>query len=165
MGHIVLDMHVTYASAYGCNNCCQGIISKDEIMEYSKKLETLRVLFIDDDHLLRRSMGYIFRKKVSTFIAVETAEQGLQRLKTEIFDVVICDYRLPGMDGLRFFENLEETHPGLDKILVTAYLRDTLEEEAKRSGVRTFIRKPFDANEIESALVKIGGIVKKRILP
>ena len=160
-----MHIHVIYIHLHTYNNCREGPISKDEIMAYTKNLETLRILFIDDDHLLRRSMGYYFRNKVSTFIAVETAEQGLQRLKTEIFDVVICDYRLPGMDGLRFFENLEETHPGLNKILVTAYLRDTLEEEAKRSGVRTFIRKPFDANEIESALVKIGGIVKKRILP
>ncbi len=134
-------------------------------MIHAKKLETLRVLFIDDDHLLRRSMGYYFRKKVSTFLGVETAEQGLQRLKTEMFDVVICDYRLPGMDGLHFFEKLEETHPGLNKILVTAYPKDTMEEEAKKSVVQSFIRKPFDAKEIEKAIVQIEDTVKKKFLP
>ena len=113
----------------------------------------MRVLFIDDDHLIRRSMGYYFRKKVSIFVALESAEQALDRMKEEVFDVVICDYRLPGMDGLCFFENLKESHSRMKKILVTAYSNNRLEKEVKEMGVHAFIQKPFDAKEIEAALV------------
>ena len=53
----------------------------------------------------------------------------------------------------------------MNKILVTAYPKDTVEEEAKKSGVQSFIRKPFDAKEIEKALVQIEDTVKKKFLP
>lgn len=132
-------------------------------MIHAAKLKAMRVLFIDDDQLLRRSMGYYFRKKVSHFVALESAEQALCRLKKEIFDVVICDYRLPGIDGVKFFEILGKRAPPMKKMLVTAFSDRRLEEQVKKTGIHAFIRKPFDAMEIEKALARIWDTPEKNI--
>ena len=97
-------------------------------------------------------MEYYFKRKVSTFIALESAEEALERLKDESFDVIICDCYLPGMNGLNFFEVLEKIHPGRIKILVTALADKDLIKEAKRLGIRNIIRKPFHSHDIEKAL-------------
>ncbi|MBW1923686.1 MAG: response regulator [Deltaproteobacteria bacterium] len=116
-----------------------------------ENLATLHVLFVDDDHLLRRAMAWYFEKKVSAFVALESAEEALGRLKTEIFDVVICDYSLPGMDGLRFFEMTEGSGAGFTRILITAFSTKTLEKETEKRKI-ILVRKPFDAKEIERVL-------------
>lgn len=121
-------------------------------MKNANELSNLKVLFIDDDRLLRRSMEYYFRKKVSFFLALESAEQALERLKDESFDVVICDYILTGMNGLAFFEALGKTHPDIVKVLVTGYPDDDMSEEVKRIGIDHFISKPFDGKKIERAI-------------
>ncbi|MBW1955382.1 MAG: response regulator [Deltaproteobacteria bacterium] len=123
-------------------------------MKNPNELSRLKVLFIDDDHLLRRSMSYYFKNKVFFFLALENAEQALERMEKDPshFDVVICDQRLPGMDGLTFFERLGVRLPDLKKILVTAHVNGDLEERSRRMGIAHFISKPFDGERIERAI-------------
>ena len=128
---------------------------KDNNMKNDHRLKALKVLFIDDDWLLRSSMEYYFRKKVFSFVVLESAEEAIERLKDERFDVVISDYKLPGMNGLTLFETLGKTHPDMVKILVTGYPDDVLEENAKKIGVNNFIQKPFHAEKIRRALIKM----------
>ncbi|MBW1959062.1 MAG: response regulator [Deltaproteobacteria bacterium] len=123
-------------------------------MKNDYRLKTLKILFIDDDWLLRSSMEYYFKKKVFSFVVIESAEQAIERLKDERFDVVICDYKLPGMDGLTFFENLYNKHPGMKKILITAYGDKDLEESAHMVGINHFILKPFDSEKIKRAIME-----------
>jgi DNA-binding NtrC family response regulator len=100
-------------------------------------------------------MEYYFKKKSSTFIALDSAEEALERLKDETFDVVICDYHLPGMNGLTFFEVLEKIHPGRVKILVTAIIDTDLIKEAKKIGIHNIIQKPYNSHDIEIALTRL----------
>lgn len=127
---------------------------KDQTMKKANALRHLKVLFIDDDQLLRRSMLYYFKKKVSFFLSLESAEQALERMEKDPFhfDVVICDYRLPGMDGLAFLEKLGGLHAGTKRILVTAYGDRDLEERSRGMGIDHFIPKPFDGEKVERAM-------------
>jgi len=122
-------------------------------MEIADRLEILRILLIDDNQSLRSSMGYYFRNKLSCFVALENAELALEKLQEQSFDVVICDHRLPGMDGLAFFKKLSRSHPGIKKILITAYGHLELEREAGKIGIHHLILKPFDSEQIERALL------------
>jgi DNA-binding NtrC family response regulator len=54
-------------------------------------------------------------------LALETAEEGVDALKSDSYDIIISDYRLPGMDGLEFFKLIGESHPNAIMILATAY--------------------------------------------
>ena len=112
-----------------------------------------RILLIDDDAWIRDSMAVFFESEGSCFLALETAEDGLDELARRDYDIVICDYRLPGMDGLSFFKLIR----GKDsvKLLITAYGSDTLPDEAQAAGVDGYLVKPLDMKVIESELRRL----------
>jgi two-component system response regulator AtoC len=114
-----------------------------------------RILLIDDDAWIRDSMAVFFESEGSRFLALETAEEGLDELARRDYDIVICDYRLPGMDGLSFFKRIQDGRPGVIKLLITAYGTDTLPAEARAAGVDGYILKPLDMQAIESVLTRL----------
>ncbi|MHB8068529.1 MAG: response regulator [Desulfobaccales bacterium] len=122
-------------------------------------LKNRRVLLVDDDQSIRVSLSYYFRRKVGFFAALETAEQALHHLQDQVYDVVICDYRLPGMNGLDFFQELNRHSPGALKIMVTAFGNLDLALEAIKIGVSDFIMKPFQAATMEQS---IAGLIARR---
>jgi DNA-binding response OmpR family regulator len=105
------------------------------------------------DAWIRDSMAVFFESEGSCFLALETAEEGLNELARRDYDIVICDYRLPGMDGLSFFKLIR----GKDsvKLLITAYGTDTLPDEARAAGVDGYLVKPLDMKAIESELRRL----------
>ena len=84
---------------------------------------------------------------------VETAAEGLQAIKEEQFDLIISDFRLPGMNGLEFLELAAATNPQSVKVLITAY-RDDFFSKALRIGIRAFIEKPFTVSKFVTALAQ-----------
>ena len=124
-------------------------------VEFIDELKPMKVLLIDDDKHIRQSLRNFFKGKISSFAAYENAEEAITRLDSEpndIYDVVICDNRLPGMNGLTFLEVIESISPDTIKILTTANATRNIEAEAIRVGVNDFIRKPFDGKTIEKSL-------------
>jgi len=120
-----------------------------------EKLKQMRVLLIDDDQWIRSSLSYYFRKKTRGFYAVETAEEALSYLDKQTCDIVICDYKLPGMDGLTLLNRLKKLpHPVLS-ILITAYTTEEVISRAEIIGLDGFIKKPFNARDIEELLEKL----------
>ena len=117
-----------------------------------KKLENLRTLLIDDDELVRDSLSMTFRAKGCRLLAVETAETGLQALQGDSIDIIICDYRLPGISGLEFFKQIKESHPDRVKILITAYGDNGISLQASEVGVHDVIKKPFSIDAIIESL-------------
>ncbi len=122
------------------------------LVEFADKLKAMKVLLIDDEQHMRHSLKYFFKQKTSSFTALENAEEALERLDSEPYDIVICDYGLPGMSGLTFFEILGRTSPDTIRILITANANREIEAEAIRVGVHDFVRKPFDGKTIENSL-------------
>ena len=68
------------------------------------KLKSLKTLLIDDNAIIRDTMKTIFAQKGCLLKAFETAEEGLQALEKERFDIIISDLQLPGIDGVEFFK-------------------------------------------------------------
>ena len=117
-----------------------------------KKLENLRTLLIDDDELVRDSLSMTFKAKGCHLLAVETGETGLQALQEDSIDIIICDYRLPGINGLEFFKQIKESHPDRVKILITAYGDNGISMQASELGVHDVIMKPFSIDAIIESL-------------
>ncbi len=124
-------------------------------MDFLAQLKHKKILLIDDDEWIRDSMGLFFESEGCLFRAVETAEEGIDALRVQAYDVIITDYRLPGMDGLAFFNRIKTAHRTAVKILITAYGDDNLAEASVRAGVNDYIQKPFDMQDIEKALMRL----------
>jgi len=76
---------------------------------------------MDADEWIRDSLSLFFEGEGCHLHALGTAEDGLEEFRKEHYDIIIADYRLPGMDGLEFLKRTKETHPDAMKILITAY--------------------------------------------
>lgn len=119
------------------------------------KLKNMRVLLIDDDELIRDSLSLVFTKKGCVFTTVETAEKGLRALDRESFDIIISDYRLPGIDGLEFFKLAAARQPDTIKILISAYASEDIISAARGIGVHDFIEKPFSPGTIIKSVSRL----------
>jgi DNA-binding NtrC family response regulator len=113
---------------------------------------------VDDDELIRDALCMAFKNKGCFMRAAESAEAGLIAIKEEQFDVIISDFRLPGINGLDFLKLATVTQPQAVNILITAYRDEYCFSEAIRMGVTEFIEKPFSVK----VLVNLLAIALKR---
>lgn len=124
-------------------------------MDLFSKLKEKKILLIDDDEWIRDSLSIFFENEGCHLMAVETAEEGLELLKKQSCEIIITDYRLPGMDGLEFLKQIQGTHPHAMKILVTAYGSNDVISEAMRIGIQDIINKPFTTENIKDSLSRL----------
>ena len=122
------------------------------------ELKKVKTLLVDDDEFIRDSLKIAFATKGCPIRVAENAEEGLQAIKEEQFDIIISDFRLPGMNGLDFLKLATVTQPQSVNILITAYRDEYLFSEAIRMGVTEFIDKPFSVK----ALVELLALSLKR---
>ena len=128
-------------------------------MDLFKKLKGMEIMLIDDDEWIRDSLCIFFESEGCHITALETAEEGMEAIKKHDYDILVTDYRLPGMDGLEFLRHVRGTQPHIMTILITAYKSEDIVSEAIKLGVQDFIDKPFTAQTIEESLSRL---LKKR---
>jgi DNA-binding NtrC family response regulator len=115
----------------------------------------MKILLIDDDEWIRDSLGLYFEGEGCHLLALETAEEGIDALKEQNYDIIMVDYRLPGMDGLAFLRRIQKTQPNALKVLITAYKSEGIVTEALKIGIQDFIEKPFTTKTIEGSLTRL----------
>jgi len=120
-----------------------------------KKLRNMKMLLIDDDEWIRDSLSIFFESEGCYLKAFETAEEGLKALKKQSYDIIIVDYRLPGMDGLDFLRRIKNSCSNAIKIMVTAYGNKEIISEAKEIGIQDFLEKPISSKSIEASLSRL----------
>jgi len=120
--------------------------------ELFSRLKGMKLMLIDDDEWIRNSLFLFLRREGVELKTLESAEAGLEELEKSPYDIIIADYRLPGINGLDFLKRIGERHPHTVKILITAYKDQRIVFEASKIGIQDFIEKPFTIETIESAL-------------
>jgi len=124
-------------------------------MNLFTKLKEMKILLIDDDEWIRDSLSLFFEAEGCNVLTFETAEEGMEAVKQQAYDIVISDYKLPGMDGLEFLRRVKEKQPNAFEILITAYANCEIVKEAKMMGVKDIIPKPFTSEDVETSLTRI----------
>lgn len=120
-----------------------------------------RVLLVDDEEDILTSLKTLFEAEIlkATVRASTRPQDALALLSTEDFELIVTDYRMPGMDGLEFVREARKVAPGIPIILMTAFPDPTLAQRALDAGVGLVIVKPFELNYVVH-IVK--GIVEGR---
>ena len=124
-------------------------------MDLFSKIREMKILLIDDDEWIRDSLSIFFEAEGCHVLALQTAEEGLSAIKAQAYDLIIVDYKLPGMDGVEFIKRIHHTQPGAIKVLITAYRNDSVVSEAKKLKIHGFIEKPFTSDTIMASLAHL----------
>ena len=107
-----------------------------------------KVLFIDDEKHIRLANRQTLELADLEVDCRETAEEALPLLNREWPGVVVCDIRLPKMDGLEFLLNARKIDPDLPIILITGHGDISTAVQAMRDGAYDFIEKPYSAERL-----------------
>jgi len=126
-------------------------------MDVFDRIKNMKILLVDDDEWIRDSLSLFFEAEGCNLLTFETAEEGLEAVRKQAYDIVISDYKLPGMDGLEFLRRVKEKQPKIFEVLITAYANCEIVREAKEIGVRDIIPKPFTSEDVETSLSRIIG--------
>ncbi len=107
-----------------------------------------RVLIVDDEESFRHMLSVILIKEGYEVEASSNGEEGLQKAAASPFDHILCDIRMPHMDGLEFLKEIKKTGLEVTVIMMSAYGTMDTAIEAMKLGAYDYISKPFKPDEI-----------------
>ena len=109
---------------------------------------TGHILIIDDESSIRKTLARILQQAGFEVTTAESAEQGLNYLRTTQFDLILTDLRMPGMHGMDALKVIHTEHPTLPVILFTAQPDVNSAVEALRQGATDYLLKPIKPEAI-----------------
>lgn len=115
----------------------------------------MKIFVIDDDKSQRENLGGYLEDIGHTVQVCDSGDKCLQFIEKEYVDLIITDFRMPGLSGLDILKKAKEINPDISVILVTAF--GTVEDavEAMKLGAADYITKPIDLDEIEMKINKL----------
>jgi two-component system NtrC family sensor kinase len=103
------------------------------------------LLVVDDDEHVRRALRRVLRRARCRILDAPDGQSALEILSREPVQVVVSDYRMPGMTGVEFLRAVKERWPGIQRVLLTGQADSTaIEEAVNQSEIFRFIWKPWD---------------------
>ena len=129
----------------------------------AKGSEKAYLLVIDDDPLLTRTLKKVLEKEGYFVDVARNGLEGIRKAKSGFFHLVLCDIRMPGLDGLMTIRHIQDfqKEAGAGRsgfIVITAYDSPESRGRAFQLGVTDFLLKPFD-------LKKFLGVVEHQVKP
>ncbi len=121
------------------------------------------ILYVDDEMLILRAVQRALRDSEMNVDVASSAEQGLRMMEDKSYAVIAADYRMPGLDGIQFFEEVRRLWPDTVRVLITGQGDFDLALKAiNRAELFRFLTKPWDANDLRNTLKQ--GCVQYRII-
>lgn len=119
---------------------------------------TLKILIVDDEAELRKSIFAILQNKITEFdLTIQEVENGrlaVELLKAESFDLVLMDVRMPELDGLEALRAIKEIDPRTFVVIMTAHSNLNDAVKAIKLGAFDYTEKPVDADKLTSLVKK-----------
>jgi DNA-binding NtrC family response regulator len=125
--------------------------------------KNLRILVVDDDYNMTRTLSDILAVSGYSAEMASHAEEGLRKLETEPFDCVVSDICMSGMNGVEFQRQIREKFGEMPVMLITAYADHDMISQAQAQGALAFLEKPLNIPLLMSFLhVIASGVYRPR---
>jgi two-component system, response regulator, stage 0 sporulation protein F len=111
-----------------------------------------KILIVDDQFGIRILLNEVLQKEGYKTFQAANGVQALEITKKYSPDLVLLDMKIPGMDGIEILKRMKEIDPEIRVIIMTAYGELDMIQEAKDLGAITHFAKPFDIDDIRSAV-------------
>jgi DNA-binding NtrC family response regulator len=135
------------------NSTNNAVISRAEIP--SAPANGLDVLLVDDEPDIELLAGEALRDAGHRVTAVKDGAEALELVRVRAFDLMICDIRLPKIDGLTLFRQTRQQSPDTTVILMTAFAAVQDAVAAVKEGAHDYLTKPFEIDEITLRVKRI----------
>jgi DNA-binding NtrC family response regulator len=120
---------------------------------------TARILAVDDEKDMTRLLKRTLESEIDCTVCMAfSGEMALNILENDVWDLVICDIRMPGMDGFELLDQIRKRLPDLTVVMITAFGNIDSVVTAIKSGAYDFIAKPFEQDEL---IFKIGKALER----
>ena len=106
------------------------------------------ILIIDDEKAIRKTLSEILGYEGYTIEEAADGEEGLKKFSATTYDLVLCDIKMPKMDGLEFLEKAKQVNPDVPVIMVSGHGTIETAVEAVKKGAYDYIAKPPDLNRL-----------------
>ncbi len=120
-----------------------------------------KILIIDDEEITANHLAYSLQKEGFDTITTYNGNDGWDIINKQLFDIIVSDIRLPGMDGITLLQKVKDKYPFLNVIMITGYASVESVVLAMKNGAEDYITKPFNVDEL---IIKINKIISNKKL-
>jgi DNA-binding NtrC family response regulator len=126
------------------------------------------ILIVDDEKAIRKTLSEILSYEGYKIEEASDGEEGLRRFRDKTFDVVLCDIKMPKIDGIEFLDKVREVNPDVPVIMISGHGTIETAVEAVKKGAYDYIAKPPDLNRllitIRTAMDKNNLVAETKVL-
>ncbi|MGF2413534.1 MAG: sigma-54-dependent transcriptional regulator, partial [Ferruginibacter sp.] len=119
------------------------------------------ILIIDDEKAIRKTLTEILSYEGYKIDEASDGEEGLKRFSEKAYDIVLCDIKMPKLDGIEFLEKAKEINGDVPVIMISGHGNIDTAVEAVKKGAFDYISKPPDLNRL---LITLRNAVDKQSL-
>ena len=127
-----------------------------EYLDKRTPSRALRVLVVDDDPNIRKTLTFALEKDGHEVVAVGNYQDGLTESTQQVFDLALVDVRLGDQNGLELVSAFQSEAPWMKVVVITAYASIESAVDAMKRGATDYIPKPFEPGEIRLVTEQIG---------
>ncbi len=110
------------------------------------------VLIVDDESIVRESIGDWLKDAGYQVVTAETGEEALELIEKQDFSIMVLDIRMPGKTGLTVLKEVKAQRPWIKSIIITAYPSAETTTEAKKLGAIDYLIKPVAPDDLEGLI-------------
>jgi len=118
-------------------------------------MEKAKILIAEDEQTQRELLGGFLRKEGFSVLGASNGKEALQKLDGDYFDVVLLDYKMPGLDGFQTLQEIHKLYPDLPVMMMTAYGTIETAVASMKEGAVDYLTKPIDLDELLLKLQKL----------
>jgi len=111
-----------------------------------------KILVVDDEKHIRDSCIRLLQRKRYDAEGAESGLEALEKISKEVYDLVLLDVRMPGMDGIEVLRRAKKLAPKISVLMLTGHGTLDTASEAMELGAAGFIRKPIAIEDLAESI-------------
>jgi CheY-like chemotaxis protein len=114
-----------------------------------------KILVVDDDVLVLKTVKKLLEREEYAVDTAKSAKEAIEKLGGQEFNLIVCDVRMPDMDGIEFLEQIKKENKAKAPVIyITGYASEEAPIKALRLGAKDYVLKPFDMDKLLDSVKK-----------
>lgn len=111
-------------------------------------MQKLRILVVDDEEELVHALVERLQLRGMDALGAVTGQEALERIRSEAFDVVLLDVKMPGLGGMKVIREIKDQHSGVQVIMLTGHSSAEDAQRGRQLGAFEYLQKPVNIDKL-----------------